>query len=131
MIGIDTNVLIRWNLAEDTQPNQASLARQAIENSEDPIFINTVVLAESIWVISNAYRISRPDQAAFVRSLLDHAKVMIAERGAVEFALNGFQKGGPGFADHLIAALNVMAGCQTTLTFDRIAAKGPHFTVLT
>jgi len=40
------------------------------------------------------------------------------------------KKGSAGFNDHLIAALNRAAGCSTTLTIDKTAAKSPDFTLL-
>lgn len=130
MIGIDTNVLIRWNLDERLDPAQAKDVRSALEGLAEPIFINSVVLAESIWVIGQVYRVDRARQSRFLRTLLDHPRVVVGDRTVVETALTAFEQGGPGFADCLIGALNLAARCHTTLTFDKTAAKSALFTRL-
>jgi predicted nucleic-acid-binding protein len=56
--------------------------------------------------------------------------VQVAQRDQVAAALQSFETGGAGFTDHLIAALNRSAGCSTTLTFDKSAARSPEFTLL-
>jgi predicted nucleic-acid-binding protein len=131
LIGIDTNVLIRWNVDEESNPAQSESARQAITGRGERVYINAVVLAESVWVMSNAYRVDRTEQRAFVRVLLDHPQIVLSDREVVMRALNAFESGGPGLADYLIGELNAAAGCRTTLTFDKAAGKTLHFTQLT
>jgi predicted nucleic-acid-binding protein len=130
LIGIDTNVLIRWNLDDRFDPDQAKAVRESLDGLTDLIYINPVVLAESIWVIGNVYRVDRQNQARFLHSLLSHPRIVLGERSVVQSAVAGFEQGGPGFADHLIGALNEDAGCRTTLTFDKTAAKSALFTAL-
>jgi predicted nucleic-acid-binding protein len=60
----------------------------------------------------------------------DNPAVQIAQRDVVASALGAFEKGSAGINDHLIAALNRAAGCSTTLTIDKTAAKSPDFTLL-
>jgi predicted nucleic-acid-binding protein len=134
VIGLDTNVLIRWLAADPdttgTSARQAATVEKRILESSETCFVNSVVVAETLWVTDHVFRQSREMQAEIVERLLDSQNVHVADRHAVESALGSFRKGGAGFSDHLIGALNAEAGCTTTLTFDKRAAKGPHFTTL-
>lgn len=55
MIGLDTNVLVRY-LAQD-EPKQAALATQLVESltTDEPGFVSHVVLAETLWVLESCY----------------------------------------------------------------------------
>jgi predicted nucleic-acid-binding protein len=130
LIGVDTNVLIRWLIDEQGSSAQVALARQTIMTATVPILINPVVLAEAVWVLERAFGYPRDSIAALIRQMLDSPGLTLSERPRVETALAAFLQGGAGFADHFIAALNRAAGCATTLTFDKSAARSPDFTLL-
>ncbi len=60
MIGLDTNVLIRYLVQDD--PGQSRKATQVIVKRctrDDPGFINRIVLCELIWVLESAYGYSK------------------------------------------------------------------------
>ena len=129
-IGLDTNALLRWLFREDREPDQYALAGSVVFDAESEIWINGFVVAELIWLASQKLRMDRPEQGAMIRRLLEHPKVVIADKVTVEQTLAAFELGGAGFVDHMIGALITAAGCKTTLTFDKSVAKGPHFTQL-
>lgn len=128
MIGLDTNIVVRWLVGDDR--TQIEQARAAIDDVPDDLFLNVVVLVEAAWVMAGRYRADRRTIAAGLRSLLAHPRSVVLERAAIEDALTAYETGGPGLSDHLIGALNKAAGCRTTLTFDRRAGRGPHFTAI-
>ena len=130
LIGLDTNVLIRWLFRADDDTGQADLAAHALQDADADIWVNTVVLAELVWLTAQKLKFGRAVQSGMVHKLLDHPHVVVADRACVEQALTAFEIGGAGFVDQLIGTLNTAAGCKTTLTFDKAAAKGPHFTYL-
>lgn len=130
VIGIDTNALLRWLAPELGDEGESEVVDAAIRTTGDPIYVNSVVLAETLWVFGRKVGAARADQARLIGALLSHPRVVVAAANEVAQALGAFESGGPGFADHLIGALNAAAGCRTTLTFDRGAAGGPHFTLL-
>lgn len=130
LIGLDANVLIRWLIEDDSSPDQTEKIRDRIRIASGEVYINLVVLAETTWVLGHIYRQSRATIASAYRGLLAHPKVKVADRALVETALTAYELGNSGFVDHLIGTLNTAAGCKTTLTFDKSAAKGPHFTQL-
>ena len=127
MIGIDTNVLLRWLLNDD--PAQADMAAKVFDNGET-VFLGDIVLAEAAWVLSRSYKRSRRAIASAFRQALDLSCVRVSDRDAVISALTAYETGGPGLSDHLIGHLNHAAGCRTTLTFDQQAGDGKLFTTV-
>jgi predicted nucleic-acid-binding protein len=131
VIGIDSNVLIRWLVTLPGETVQTGPARRSIEASRDSVFICLPVLAEAVWVLTRLYKFDRAGIAQVVGGLLQNPEVVVQDRLAVAQALDGFVAGGPCFADHLIGALNRDAGCSTTLTFDKRAARLDTFAEIT
>lgn len=129
-VGLDTNVLLRWLFREDISVERSQTSPAISIDPEAEIWISTVVLAEMLWLAAQKFKLDRTEQALMISRLLEHPKVGLAERKSVVFALNHFGAGGAGFVDHLIGALNQSAGCETTLSFDKTASKGPLFTLL-
>jgi predicted nucleic-acid-binding protein len=131
MIGIDTNVLVRLIVADS--PEQATTARILVEEAEErgeKVFVNRLVLAETLWVLVSQYGTSKADSLAAVETLASHPVLVIegmeAWRQAVGEAKNSRQQ----IVDLVVAATNAAKGCSTTFTFDRIAARNPHFKLL-
>lgn len=126
MIGIDTNVLIRYLVQDDEF--QAEIASEFIESKctdDNPGFINHVVLCEVCWVLSGAYSQKRADIANVIDSLLQVRQFEVQESSVVWEALSDFRVSNADFSDHLIAYSNYHNGCAVTVTFDRKAAKQP------
>jgi len=60
VIGLDTNVLVRYLVRDN--PDQAQIAAAAIASDctrESPAFINRIVLCELVWVLESAYGYSK------------------------------------------------------------------------
>lgn len=134
MIGLDTNVLLRWLVDEtvwpDDAPDQTAKAAETLSRRDAQFFVNTVVLTETIWILSRPLRQQKATLAALVQRLLDSANIVIDHREAAEAARAIWSKGRGGFADHLIGEINRSVGCKTTLTFDRKAEPADAFTHL-
>lgn len=124
MIGLDTNVLVRY-LAQDDR-TQAVLAVRLVERElteREPGYISLLVLVETCWVLKRLYRATPDELRATVRDLLDTRQFAIEHRTAIVLALARLGEGAGDFADALIAQLALAAGCQRTLTFDKNAVK--------
>ena len=131
MIGVDTNVLIRY-FAED-DPAQARAARALIEHTltrESPGHVAAVTLAEFAWVLKRLYRGSREEIGAAVEGLLTAPTLAIEHKALAWTALAGYLSGKAGFGDCLIAEVNRAVGCTHTVTFDRDAATHAEFQLL-
>lgn len=123
MIGLDTNVLVR--LLVDDDPAQTARARAFLNearSSREMLYLDTVVLVETSWVLRRVYRATRTDIEDAIRACLDSAAYDIADRPTVEEALARYSAGKADFADCLIAARSIAAGCRYAVTFDEEAA---------
>lgn len=131
MLGIDTNVLVRYLVRDDeAQFEKASrLMRREIGASED-IFVSLPVLLETEWVLRSRYGFKKADIAATISALLDTTELRFEDEPAIEEALKAWGDSKAGFADCLIGAHNRRAGCRATATFDAGAGKMPDFVLL-
>lgn len=134
MIGIDTNVLLRWllddSIASDDAPQQTRLVSQLILQEGQRFFVNHVVIAETIWALRNKVGQSKETIREVVDRLLNSFNVEVDRRPTVEAALASYAQYPGDFADHLIGRINHDAGCTTTMTFDKAATRSPDFTQL-
>ena len=105
MIGLDTNVLVRY-LAQDDF-DQAARATRVIERelTEDaPGFVGLVVLVETTWVLQRRYRASAEEIRETVNDLLGSRSIVVENRDVVARALAMCEKSACGFVDAVIAA---------------------------
>jgi predicted nucleic-acid-binding protein len=124
LIGLDTNVLVRYITQDD--PDQSVRATALIESlsEDDPGFVSIVTVVEVYWVLRSAYKVSRDKGAKVIGTLLNAQELSVAAADAVRGAL-GRLDGRLDFADALIGELGRAAGCDHTATFDRRAAQLP------
>ena len=128
MLGIDTNVLVRYLVADDR--SQYERARRLIhreENIGEPVLVSLLVLLEMEWVLRSRYELAKPDIVAVLSSLLQTADLTFEDEPSVEHAIYSWKNSLTEFADCLIDARNRRLGCRATATFDRKALKLPGF----
>ena len=125
MIGLDTNVLVRFLVQDD--PGQAAVARAVMAGlTEDaPGFVCREGIVELVWVLERAYGLGRADVARALDGLLEARELVIEAADRVAVAADRYRKGGAGFADQMIALAGQGAGCTETVSFDRKAAGLP------
>lgn len=130
MIGLDTNIVVRYIVQDDPvqSPQAAALIERLTE--DDPGFISIVAMAETAWVLGSVYRFSDAEVAAAVENMLQVNTLVVQDEAAVFTAMTALKEGRGAFADALIGALGLRAGCPRTLTFDRRAARLPGFALL-
>ena len=130
MIGLDTNVLVRYLMQDDDV--QSPIATRCIESltAESPGFLTLVATVETVWVLSRAYRLTRDQISQVLEALLHSREIVIDEGADVLRALRAFQDGSADFADCLIERLASRAGCERTVTFDTRAARSAGMTLL-
>ena len=122
MIGLDTNVLVRY-IAQD-EPVQSALATRLIEGftAKAPGFVSTVTLVETVWVLARAYKVPKADLLQIIENVLRSRELMVEDAETHYLALNVFATAAVDYADAVIAEAGRRAGCEATLTFDRRAA---------
>ena len=131
MIGLDTNLLVRYLVRDD--PAQFDRARAEIEaaaNREEPLMINAIVLCEVVWVLSSAYDYSRTEIADAIDHILDTAQFNIEWGDQARQALKDCRTTKAGFTDAFIGRINSSLGAASTMTFDRELAPLSTFRVL-
>jgi len=117
MIGLDTNVLIRYAVHDDKEQTAAAQTALKKLTPAAPGFITHVVLAEVWWVLTRTYKIERSHCCAFIADLLDTAEIRIEESDVARKAL-ALAESGADLADALIAESGTYHGCDSTITFD-------------
>ena len=130
MIGLDTNVLVRY-LAQD-DPAQSAKATQLIEgelNERQPGFISLIVIVETCWVLKRLYGATPAELRETMNDLVDARQLSVERRPLVSRALvrlaklAGSAAATADIADALIAEIAADAGCDRTMTFDKAATK--------
>ena len=131
MIGLDTNILIRYLTQDD--PVQSAKANDIIEYRLSPTnlgFVSVVTMAEAVWVLDRAYGLSDAQIAAAIERMLQIEVLIVENEQEVFSAMVAFKQGRGAFADALIAELGTRAGCIYTLTFDKKTLRLPSFKLL-
>ena len=123
MIGLDTNVLVRFLTLDDAvQSQKASLILSAL-SSEEPGWISGFVLLEINWVLQRVFRLAEAQVVTMIESLLGKDELVVENADAVWQAIDLYRRGKADFADCLISATARAAGCERVLTFDQRAAR--------
>ncbi len=128
MIGIDTNVLVRYIVQDD--PDQSRAAVRFLEStcsSERPGWICLIVLCELVWVLTRAYGYRRATVADVLEQLLSTTELRVEQSTVAWRSARDFRSGNAEFADYLIGHLNAHHGVDYTITFDRRAADQDSF----
>ncbi|HWE20014.1 MAG TPA: PIN domain-containing protein [Hyphomicrobiaceae bacterium] len=131
MIGLDTNVVVRWLVSPqaDLLSSDAELEQVArVVNDEGAsLFINVVTVAETAWIMEKRLDLGRDVVSAIISRLLFAQNITLGNDLEMRAALLLYTSSSIGFADCLIAKLNLAAGCTHTLTFDKKASRTADF----
>lgn len=131
MIGLDTDVLVRYIVLDDS--SQSALATDLIENEfrcDFPGYISHVVLCEFECVLSGIYGYPRAKIAKVLERILKAEQLCVEDPETVRRALRDYRKKGMGFSDHLIAHANQRQGCEYTVTLDFAASESTGMVLL-
>jgi predicted nucleic-acid-binding protein len=127
MIGLDTNLLLRY-LAQD-DPAQSPRATDIIERlltEQEPGFVSLVSILEVVWVLKSLFKRSRLEIANDIEMLLAADTLEVQNEQEVYHAVVALRNGTGAFEDALIGSLGIWRGCSATLTFDQDAARRLH-----
>jgi predicted nucleic-acid-binding protein len=130
MIGLDTNVLVRYIMQDD--PKQSPKASSLIESltADECGFVTLVSVVELGWVLSSCYGLARTQVALAFDALLQTKEIRIESADQVRRALRKFGATNADLADCLIERAAADAGCKHTMTFDTAAAKVAGMTLI-
>lgn len=131
MIGLDTNVVVRYLVQDD--PSQSAAATRLVErvlSADVPGLITSITLCEIVWVLAECYSADRDRIGSVIEGLLASRQLVVEEADTVWNALRDWRASNADFSDALIGRQVTARGGEKTVTFDRAAAKLPHFELL-
>jgi predicted nucleic-acid-binding protein len=123
MIAIDTNVLVRILIDDDSQMHQVKLARQFAEKHSQ-LFIPQLVQVELVWVLSSSYKLTKAELLPILQHLYENDAFILENESQFEHALLLFQTANANFSDCLILQACHAANCEI-ITFDKKFSKLP------
>ena len=131
MIGLDTNVLVRYVTQDD--PVQSAKASDLIESltTLSPGFVSLVSVVELVWVLQSCYQSAKSEVVVVLETLLRTRELTVEHAETLWQALRRFTASTADFADCLIERCAHAAGCEYTATFDLNAAKAAGMKRLT
>lgn len=124
MIGLDTNVLIRYITQDDE--SQSKIASDVIESqiSTDNLgYITLTVLVEVSWVLASSYKVPRGQLLDIIHNILTTKQFQVERSDAAYLALRKCRESNGDFSDALISAISEQDGCSKVVTFDKKAAS--------
>ena len=132
MKGLDTNVLIRFLIADDEK--QADMVRSLFRQTElqqQKLYVPLLVVLEMLWVLESVYRIPRNQILDALQNLLLLPVLSFDNQVALQDFIHSAKAGKEDLSDLLIAHVAVEAGCDGVLTFNKKASGFKHFQLLT
>ena len=119
MIGVDTNVLVRYIAQDD--PEQCKKVNELFEqaSAKNKLFVSSVVVVECIWVLAGCYQLSDAQARDFIQFLLSSKKVSLERSEMFATLLDKGEIKVRRLADVVIAQIAFDAGCQEFFTFDK------------
>lgn len=117
MMGLDTNILARYYIADESDGEavkQHHIARSILESGQD-LMVSKTVLLELEWVMRGYYNFEAEQILSVFQHLLALPQLTIEDRALVERALSSFKEG-LDFADALHHASYHQ--CDNMLSFD-------------
>ena len=116
MIGLDTNILVRYLTRDDEQQWQQAVT--VIQHNQ-LCFISNIVLCELVWVLKSANYSFRKDEISNVlEDMLHSAAFEFENRSTIDQALQRYKQGKADFSDYLIGATSRQADCIETVSCD-------------
>ena len=130
MIGLDTNVLVRYLAQDDAK--QSARATKLIHSftTEKPGFVTLVSLIEIVWVMQSCYQATKPEVVAILDTLLRTQELLVENAETAIKALKLFAASKADFSDCLIERSAHKAGCTYSASFDANAVKTAGFRLL-
>jgi predicted nucleic-acid-binding protein len=128
MIGIDTNILVRYLTQDDAE--QAKVVEHLFNSyaiAPQSIFINNIVVCELIWVLERGYKYDKESITKVIKHILSTKEFNFENQELLWLALNQYSQKKLDFSDALIGEINKCTGCTNTFTFDKAAITADNF----
>ncbi len=117
MIALDTNVLVRVLVDDESEPWQIQAARNLLKQHR-AAWISKIVLVETVWVLESAFAFGKPEVLKALAALLRRPGITFEDPDTVKEAVNLYTDSSADFADCLILA-TATSRLRVLYTFDR------------
>lgn len=118
MIGLDTNVMVRYIMQDDVKQSAKATALIESLTSDNVGHITMVSVVELYWVLTSSYGLTGQQVAQALEAMLCTKQLTVERADQVMRALRVFGDGKADLADCLIQRAAASAGCVQTMTFD-------------
>ena len=123
MIGLDTNILVRYFIKDDPQQTRLAVNLIFSLSPSEPGWIGVAIFMELDWVLNNVLKVKKDRVVEIFDTLLASRELVVENMETVREALQLYRFRNTDFSDCLIAASAKAAGCSRTVTFDHRAAR--------
>jgi predicted nucleic-acid-binding protein len=131
MRGLDTNVLVRYLVADDDKQLAAVDRIMAqCRHRQEQVFVPVLVLCETVWVLASRYEQPKAAIVTALDRILSTDLFVVEQASLVRQCLEAYSRGKGDFADYVICGTTAENGCRETVTFDRALRGERGFTVL-
>jgi predicted nucleic-acid-binding protein len=131
MVGLDTNVILRYLLQDD--PKQTPLVNHIVDqvlSDQNRGLVSLVTVLEIVWVLRSLLKQTPTEIATHLEHLLVADSLEVQNGQQVFEAAYALKRGTGEFEDALMGALNAWARCPHTLTFDKRTLRMPYFQLI-
>jgi predicted nucleic-acid-binding protein len=130
MIGLDTNVVVRYLTQDDATQTVSAVKLMDSLSPDSPGFLSLIVIVELFWVLDTCYLFKKKEIEQVMETLLRSKELVIERAEIVWQALRKFSASRADFADCLIERCGHAAECKHTFTFDQSAAAAAGMRLL-
>ncbi len=123
MIGIDTNVLVRYLVKDDLDQFLAVKSFFSQCTMQNPAFVSLLVTVEVVWVLQKQYGYKNAVIKSCLASMMQTSELVFEDSDFVADLVCDASSLRFDIADHLISHIALKNGCTHTVTFDKHAAK--------
>jgi len=131
MPGLDTNVLARWILDDDSrQSARVQKLFEEVRQRQSALFVPSTVMLELEWVLRSRYKLGKSAVLEAYNALLETQELEFQDEPALERALSLYRQASADFADCMHAGQCGSADRAPMITFDDTAARLPNVELL-
>jgi predicted nucleic-acid-binding protein len=128
MIGVDTNILVRFITRDDAEQTACVLSLfEQHKGASQSIYINAITLCELVWVLNRGHHYAKSQiiSALDLLFLIDEFK--LEHSVSVQEAFVLYKTGIADFSDYILFCINKNHGCAVTYSFDKKAVNESLF----
>jgi len=117
---MDANVILRFLTGDPPElAEQARALFDAVDKGQVSLFLDEIVVAETVWVLHSFYRYPNQEVGRVIQQLLSHDGLEADDKPGLLTALQLFADKNVDFADALVGVHMGQRGIQDVFSFDR------------